>query len=163
MGQSLWYAIRVRNQHEAIASQSLRSRGLEEFHPVYSTRRRWADRVKTVDCPLFAGYVFCRFALGQKTLVLESAGCVNVVQFGAKPASVPEQDIAALRVLAAEGRATPFPYVSEGRRVRVRSGAFKDVEGYIQKVKNEEQLILSLHLLQRSVSVQIEADAVQVI
>jgi transcription antitermination factor NusG len=163
MDQALWYAVRVRNQQEHIASQSLRSRGLEEFHPVYPVRRRWADRIKQLNLPLFAGYIFCRFAADQKPLVLSSAGCVNVVAFGTRLAPIPDKDIETLKLLVESGLASPCAYLREGRRVRVRIGVFKDVEGYIQKVKNQEQLILSLHLLQRSVSVHIEADAVQAI
>ncbi len=146
-----------------IASQSLIGRGLEAFLPTYSSRRRWADRVKEIKSPLFAGYVFCRFGLEQKSLVLGSVGCVQVVRFGNDPAPIPLEDIEALKRLVASGLASPCPYFHEGRRVRICSGAFKDVEGYIQKVKNQDQLVVSLHLLQRSVAVQIEANAVQVI
>jgi transcription antitermination factor NusG len=163
MEQFRWYAVRVRNQQESMASQSLKSRGLEEFHPVYTVRRRWADRIKVIELPLFAGYVFCRFIVGQKSLVLASAGRINIVKFGANLAPVPDEDIAALKLIAKSGLASPCPYINEGRRVRICTGAFKNVEGYIQKVKNEEQLIISLHLLQRSVSVHIGADAVQVV
>ncbi len=163
MDQSFWYAVRVRPQQESIASQSLRGRGLEEFLPIYTARRRWADRVKTINCPLFVGYVFCRFPLNQKPLVLTSAGCIDVVRFGPNLAPVPDDDIVALRRLVESGNASPHPYVAKGMRVKVRTGAFKDVEGYVQKIKDQDQLIVSLHLLQRSVSVHIDSDAVQLI
>ena len=163
MDRYSWYAVRVRAQQETIASQSLKNRGLEEFLPVYESRRHWVDRVKVVNLPLFAGYVFCRFTLDQKSLVLGAAGCVQVVKFGASPAPVPDEDIGALKRLVESGLAFPHPYVNEGMRVRVCTGVFKNVEGYIQKVKNQEQLIISLHILQRSVSVHIEADAVEVL
>lgn len=158
-----WYAVRVRNQHEAIASRSLASRGLEEFHPVYRVRRNRADRTRVIILPLFSGYVFCRFILNQKALVLAAAGCVDIVKFGTKLAPIRDEDIAALRLVTKSGAAFPCPYIREGRRVRICSGPFKDLEGYIQKVKNEEELVISLHLLQRSVSVHIRAEEVQAI
>jgi|SRR5450755_916099 len=161
--QYLWYAVRVRPQHEVIASRSLKSRGLEEFLPMYASRRRWADRAKIINCPLFTGYVFCRFVSAQKTLVLASAGCVQILKCGPTPSPIPDEDIGALRRLVESGRASPSPYVSEGQRVRICSGAFKDIEGYVQKVQNQHSLVVSLHLLQRSASVHIEADAVEVI
>lgn len=158
-----WYAVRVRNQQEGIASQSLACRGLEEFHPVYRVRRHRADRIKVITFPLFSGYVFCRFVLSQKSLVLAAAGCVDIVKFGAKPAPIRDEDIAALRRIEKSGMGLPSPYISEGRRVRICSGPFKDLDGYIQKIKNEHELVLSLHLLQRSVSVRIRAEEVQAI
>lgn len=39
-------------------SRYLSATGLEEFLPLYQVRRRWSDRVKVVDVPLFDGYVF---------------------------------------------------------------------------------------------------------
>lgn len=158
-----WYAVRVRNQQEGIASRSLASRGLEEFHPVYRVRRNRADRTKVITLPLFAGYVFCRFVLSQKSLVLAAAGCVDIVRFGAKPAPIRDEDIAALQLIEKSGVGFPCPYMSEGRRVRICSGPFKDLEGYIQKIKNEDELVISLHLLQRSVSVHIKAEEVKAV
>lgn len=163
MNNHPWYAVQVRAQQENIASQSLRGRGFEEFLPTYKMKRRWADRMKVLSLPLFSGYVFCRFTPDQKSLVLAAAGCVQVVKFGSTLAPVPDEDIETLRRLVETGEAYPSPYVNEGMRVRVLAGAFKDVEGYIQRVKNQTQLILSLHLLQRSVSVHIDTDAVQVL
>jgi transcription antitermination factor NusG len=158
-----WYAIRVRAQQETIASQSLKGRGLEEFLPLFDSRRCWTDRVKVVARPLLAGYVFCRFSPNQLPLVLDAAGCVQVVKFGAQLAPVPDEDIQALRRLVESGLASPHPYVCAGTPVRICSGAFKNLEGYVQRIKNRDQLIISLHLLQRSVSVQLETDAVQVL
>jgi transcription antitermination factor NusG len=161
MDQALWYAIRVRAQQESIASESLKGRGLEEFLPLCESRRRWADRVKVLKRPLLAGYVFCRFSAHQLAFVLAAAGCVQAVKFGAKLAPVPDEDIRTLKRFVESGLASPCPYMREGTRVRIRTGAFKDLEGYVQKLKNHDQLIVSLHLLQRSVAVQLEAGAVR--
>jgi transcription antitermination factor NusG len=161
MDQDVWYAIRVRAQQEMIASQSLRGRGLEEFLPLCQSRKRWTDRVKVVTRPLISGYVFCRFSPNQLAFVLDAAGCVQAVKCGTSLAPVPDEDIRALRRLVESGQALPHPYMHEGTRVRIRAGAFKDLEGYVQKIKNEDQLIISLYLLQRSVSVLLEVDAVQ--
>ena len=95
--------------------------------------------------------------------MLTSAGCIDVVRFGQNLAPVPEDDIVALKRLVESGKASPHPYVGAGMRVKVCTGAFKDVEGYVQKVKNQDHLIVSLHLLQRSVSVHIDTDAVQLV
>ena len=55
----LWYAIRVQSKFENLASATLRGKGYEEFLPLYRSRRRWSDRVKQLDLPLFPGYLFC--------------------------------------------------------------------------------------------------------
>ena len=161
MDQVQWYAVRVRAQQEATASRSLRGRGIEEFLPLYESRSRWSDRVKAMSRPLLSGYVFCRFSPNQLPFVLDAAGCVQAVKFGNKLAPVPDEDIRALKRLVESGLASPFPYVCEGTRVVVRRGAFKDMQGYVKKLKNQHHLVVSLDLLQRSVAVQLELADVQ--
>ena len=57
-----WYALSVKHQHELAVRSALEFKGFEALAPTYRARRRWSDRVKEIDLPLFAGYVFCRFA-----------------------------------------------------------------------------------------------------
>ena len=57
--QTRWYALAVRYQHEQQAERALHSKGLETLVPLYSSQRQWSDRVKEMQVPLFAGYVFC--------------------------------------------------------------------------------------------------------
>ena len=57
--------------------------------------------------------------------------------------------------------ASPCPYLKEGMKVRVRSGPMKGVEGVLTQVKNRYLLVLSVHLLQRSVQVEVDAEAVE--
>jgi len=60
-GQFPWYAVHVKSRFEREVSEALRQKGYEEFAAFYRTRRRWSDRTKTVEFPLFPGYIFCRF------------------------------------------------------------------------------------------------------
>ncbi|PYV81621.1 MAG: hypothetical protein DMG05_29645, partial [Acidobacteria bacterium] len=56
-----WFALVVRSQHEKMVASVLHSKGYEEFLPLYTVKRRWSDRIKQLELPLFPGYVFCRF------------------------------------------------------------------------------------------------------
>ena len=159
-----WYAIHTRSRQERIASEYLQTLGLEQFLPVYQARRRWSDRVKVVDVPLFAGYVFCRFDAQHPVPVLSAPGVVQVVGFNGKPAALPEAEIEAVRRLAASHfTASPCPYLKEGMAVRVRSGPMKGVEGRLEKIKNQFCLVLSVHMLQRSVMVEIDPEVVEAV
>ena len=128
-----------------MASQSLRGRGLEEFLPLWHLQRRWTDRVKVVSRPLLPGYVFCRFTPNQLSFVLDGAGCVQAVKCGTQLAPVPDEDIQALKRLVASEIASPYPYLREGTRVRIRAGAFENLEGYVQRIKNQDQRISYLY------------------
>lgn len=145
-----------------MAARYLKATGFEEFLPLYSVRRRWSDRVKVVELPLFDGYVFCRIDERHLVPVLGAPGVVHVVSFDGKPAPIPEEEIEAVRrLVASKLPASPCPYLKEGAAVRIRSGPMKGVEGRLIQIKNRYRLVLSVHMLQRSVEVEIDPECVE--
>src|SRR5271170_6118322 len=92
-----WFALRVRSNHEQVASLHLRSRGYEEFSPSYKEERQWSDRKKMTDQPLFPGYVFCRLNPNDRLPVLTVPGVMGMVGFGDGPASIPEEELGRVR------------------------------------------------------------------
>jgi len=152
-----WFAVRVRSQFEQIVSSALRARDIEEFLPLVRVRRQWSDRVKEIDVPLFPGYVFCRFDPSRRVPVLACPGVVNVVSFDARPAPIPAEEIEWVRALVASSLGVqPHPFLSSGEAVRISHGPLAGVEGVVVEVKNRFRLVVSVSLLQRSVSVEID-------
>ena len=152
-----WFAVRVRSNYERITSTILRGKGYEEFAALYLTKRRWSDRLKEVELPLFPGYIFCRFDPDQRLPILTTAGVVHVVGVGNNPEPVDQVEIAAVQAVVCSGlRVQPWPFLRVGERVRVDYGSMKDVEGVVVKLKNELRLVISVTILQRSVAIDIE-------
>ena len=85
-----WFALRVRSNFEKVTSQILRQKGYEAFLPTYFSRNRWSDRVKTVERPLFPGYLFCRFDQADRLPILVTPGVVGVVGLGKIPVPIPD-------------------------------------------------------------------------
>lgn len=158
-----WYALTVKPNHEKTAAQSLESKGLEAFLPLYRARRRWSDRVKDLDLPLFAGYIFCRFQAHERTKVLATPGVASVVGFGHGPAAVPDSEIHAVRTLVSSGLAVkPWPFLRVGERVRIEAGPLGGVEGILTQVKDTWRVVVSVELLQRSVAAEVDRDVISV-
>lgn len=154
-----WFAVRVRSRFEKTCSTYLRARGLDEFSALYRARRRWSDRYKEVELPLFPGYVFCRFDPAERLPILCAPGVVSILSFGGDPYPVEDAEIQAIRAVIDSGLpARPWPFLKTGQRVRVNYGALRDVEGVVQDLKNECRLVISVTLLQRSVSVEIDRE-----
>lgn len=149
-----WYGIRTRPNHERVAATLLRGKGYEPYLPVY---RRTAGRSE--ESALFPGYVFCRFDARKRLPILTTTGVIAVLSFGREPAPIPDQEIEVVRaVLNAGLPAEPCPYLHEGQHVRVKSGSLEGVEGILVKKKNEFRMIVSITMLQRSISVEIDGD-----
>jgi transcription antitermination factor NusG len=155
-----WYAAYTAPRHEKRVTEQMQEREIESFLPLYKSTRRWKDRRKILDLPLFPGYVFVRMALRDRMQVLQLPAVVHLVSFGGKPAALPDAEMEALRRgLAGDLPLAPHPYLAVGRRVRVRSGAVAGLEGILVRRKQSFRVVLSIELIQRAVAIEVdEAD-----
>ena|ERR1017187_2097337 len=153
-----WYALQVQSRLASVASTVLRGKGYEEFLPVYCSRRRWSDRVKKIDLPLFPGYLFCKFDPQDRLVpVLTTPGVIGIVGAGRKPIPVPEEEIEAVRRVLLSGLAAqPWPFLGVGSRIYIESGPLAGIEGIVTNVDKVYRLVVSVTLLQRSVAVEID-------
>jgi transcription antitermination factor NusG len=157
-----WYALRVRSRLEYTIATHLQGRDYEWFLPVYSCRRRWSDRIKEIELPLFPGYVFCRFDPLNRLPILSIPGVVNVVGVRRVPLPVDETEITALQSAAKWGlHRQPWPFLEIGQKVRIEYGPLCGVEGILLSFRGRCRLVLSLTLLQRSVAVEVDESWVQ--
>lgn len=152
-----WYALRVRSNYERVAAIHLKDRGFEEFAPTYKTERQWSDRKKQIDAFLFPGYVFCRLNPEDRLSVLTIPGAVGLVGFGKGPAPIAEKEIESVRKMVGSGLlVAPWPFLAAGQTILIERGPLTGVEGILQEIKKTFRLVVSVQLLQRSVSVEIE-------
>lgn len=156
-----WFALQVRSRHELGVADYLRGQGYEWLLPLYKCRKRWSDRIKEVETPLFPGYLFCRFNPQNRLPILKTPGVIQIVGFNHVPSPVDDSEIKAIQTLMATGVPNqPWPYLEIGDRVRIESGSLRGVEGILVDFKGRHRLVLSITLLQRSVAVEIDAACV---
>jgi transcription antitermination factor NusG len=152
-----WFAVRVRSNHEHTASVHLVDRGYEEFAPSYTVERRWSDRKKEIEQFLFPGYVFCRFNPENRLPVLSVPGVVGVVGCGKIPAPIPDYEIERIRRMVQSGLlVSPWPFLEAGQTVLIERGPLTGVEGILEEVKGKCRLVVSVNLLRRSVSAEVD-------
>jgi transcription antitermination factor NusG len=162
-GNHQWYALQVRPRFEKLAARHLNKRGLEEYLPLYASRRVWSDRAKIVELPLFPGYTFCRFDTRNRLPILVVPGVLSIVGIGGVPTPITDGEILAIQRLAGSGlRYGPWPWIHAGQRVCVERGPLAGLEGVVVRVKSDLHLILELPLLQRSVFVDIDSACVEI-
>lgn len=151
-----WFAVQVRPRHEFVAAQLLRRKGYEEFLPRYRCLRRWSDRIKKVEEPLFRGYVFCRFDAQIRSPLIATPGVIGIVGSRNGPTPIPEQEIESIRRLVMLGLdLQPCSYTSIGDRLQINNGPLAGIEGVVIEIRNRRQLILSIDLVRASVIVDI--------
>jgi transcription antitermination factor NusG len=159
-----WYALQLKTRFEKVVAQHLRGKGYEEYLPTYRSRRHWSDRIKEIECPLFPGYIFCKFDLRDRLPLLIIPGVRSVVSFGGAACPIPEEEILAVqRVVNSGMQYGPWSELSEmgtGQAVQVKVGPLRGLKGVIVRVKDKHHLVISIAMLQRYVSVEIDRDSV---
>lgn len=156
-----WYALTVEPQHEKVVGRRLSELGYESFVPLYRTRRRWSDRVKELELPLFSTYVFSRFPFHNRVPILRVPGVRSVVSARNAPAPVRDEEIEAIRGIVASGLPVqPWPCLKTGQRVLIDSGPLRGIEGTLTQFKRTWHVVVSLELLNRAVAVELDRELV---
>lgn len=152
-----WYAVRTRSRHEKRVQDQLTAKGIEPFLPLVNRWRQWADRRKQVAFPLFPGYCFAHFGLPERVEVLKTHGVVEIIGNQDGPLSVPDQEIEAVqRLVTSTLPFDPHPYLEEGQPVEVIRGPLSGLRGILLRKGTRARVIVSVHLIHQSASVEMD-------
>jgi len=154
-----WFALRVKSRFERCVATVAHNKGFEEFLPLYQCRRRWSDRFKSTELPLFPGYVLCRLHPDHRLPLLTIPGVLHFVGLGRTPVPIDDAEVAAIRTAVTSGLPVePCSFLDVGQRVRVDFGPLAGLEGILVEMRKQHRIVVSLSLLKRSVAVEIEGD-----
>jgi transcription antitermination factor NusG len=160
-----WHALWTHSHCEQLVNDQLAHKGVQSFLPKVDVWSRRRGVRHLVSVPMFPGYLFFRHAIDKTSYgeLTRTRGVARVLgERWDRPAEIPQDEIAAIvQVVTAREPVLPYPYLREGQRVRVASGSLSGVEGILVRARPDKGLlVLSVHLLQRSVAMSIDATAV---
>ena len=157
-----WYALYTKPRHERKVSNHLLQDGFRTFFPQIERWSRRKDRKKRILAPLFPGYLFINAQLkgNNRLKVIKTNGVVRVLGSNGIPVAVPENQIESIQKIVETNTVVySHRYLKKGRTVRVVSGPLQGIEGIFLSEKGNGKLVVSVEILHRSVSVDIdEAD-----
>jgi transcription antitermination factor NusG len=156
---SSWYAVHTMARHEKRVAAQFREKRICAFLPLLRQVHRWSDRRSMVDVPLFSCYAFVRTAqmAEERLKILRTPGVLGFVGNERQGTPIPDDQIESLRKATSDEVAcVPYPFISAGKRVRIRGGSLDGVEGILVDQGEDQQVIVSVELLRRSVSIQVK-------
>jgi len=157
-----WFALRVRSRCERVVASAVRQKGFEEFLPLYRTVHVWTDRSKSVEMPLFPGYVFCRLDPSHRMPLLTIPGALHFVSVGKTPVALDEGEIGIIRTaLGSNLRVEPVAFTEDGMAVRLHRGPLSGIEGLLIEAGDQRRIVLPLTALRRSVAIEVESEWVE--
>jgi transcription elongation factor/antiterminator RfaH len=155
-----WYAVQTRARNEKVVCERLQEQGLDTFLPLVTEVRRWSDRKKKVELPLFSCYVFVKLSFSnsdERMRVYRTSGVFRIVSMRGEAVPIPDEQIDALRKVVTQQVAwSAHPFLKIGQRVRIRGGSLEGVEGVLLSRNGDRTLIISVDAIQRSLAVSVE-------
>lgn len=153
-----WYALRVKSNCERVTAAGLTGKGFEVFLPEYQPS---GDSARQSLKPLFPGYLFSRFDINNRLPVLIQPGLVHIVGCGKQAIPVEDHEIESLKIVMRAGLPVQREEsVTLGQWVRIEKGALAGAEGTVVGLRGGQRLLVAISLLQRSVSVLLDREAV---
>src|ERR1700687_129125 len=152
-----WFALYTTPRREKRVAAQLHENQFETFLPVYRTIHLWKNRTRaSLELPLFPCYVFVRTEPARKGNVLSIPGVLSIVGSRREAWPLPDSEIEKLRTGLGQFNAEPHPYLATGDRARIRSGPLSGLEGVLVQEKNGLRVVLTIELIKRSVSIEVE-------
>lgn len=149
-----WFAIRVKSNRERVTALGLQGKGYEVFLPEY--RREESGGRGRDAAVLFPGYLFSRFDIYNRLPILTLPGVMHIVGVGRNPTPVDAEELESLKLIIQAGLSVnPNEAYTVGEKVLIEEGPLAGAAGIVVGHKSE-RLIVSISLLQRSVSVVLD-------
>ena len=139
-----WYVVYTKPRWEKKVFGLMTERGMQAYCPLTRVQKKWSDRLKWVEEPLFKSYVFVQVAQEDQTLVRMVGGVVNFVYWLGKPAVVKDKEIEIIRKFLNdhdEVMAEPLE-LGTNSKVMIRRGVFMDKEAKVVKVINNKVRVI---------------------
>jgi transcription antitermination factor NusG len=159
-----WFAAYTCSRQEKRVAQHLSTRRIEYFLPVHRKISLWKNGLRMlIERPLFPSYVFVKIDCNDRVRVLELPGVHSIVGAGRQPIPLPFEEIEALRQSMHLVNAQPHPLLKSGETVLIRKGPLEGMTGIMVRQKNSTRVILTLDLIMKSISVEVNGQDVEVV
>ena len=161
-----WVAIYTKARAEKKVDEKFGEMGMEHYLPLHKVLRRWSDRKKMVEVPLFSSYTFVRMCKMDKIRVRETPGVAFIVDFGGVEAIVSDKEIDAIKGLIdseIEMHVAAIQQLKKGAKVRVLGGPLEGYEGVLVSNCKEGNFAVEIQAISSCLLMSIESDLLEVI
>jgi transcriptional antiterminator RfaH len=162
-----WYVVRVKaHKEDYVQTQLAHAGGIETYSPVMKTPRKYLRHRQRQFEPVFPGYVFVRLDPQTQILHLRRLHGYNaLVQFGGRPASVPDEFVRDFRRKEA-GRSyivhRPQRTLVSDDELRVVEGPFRGQTGrFLNYQESTDRVAMLLEFMNRRTVLNVAACSVE--
>jgi len=151
-----WLVIYTKPRWEKKLADQLAAKGFTVYCPTQRAKRRWSDRTKWIDQPLFSSHIFIHIEPERRDAVYFTPGFVRFLFWNKRPAVVRETEIDTLKrwLNDFDHESISIQSLATGSHVTVKSGPLQGREATVLEQRGTK-LELYLEDLQVKVSVDL--------
>lgn len=150
-----WHLLHTKSRQEKALAESLATLGIPHYLPLITIQRRYGDRRATVELPLFPGYVFLKGSLDETYEADRTKRVARIIPIADQHQITWEIRNLAI-ALASEQTLDPYPFLTKGVKVEVRTGPLRGLQGIVEGRTHRDRLILQINALGQATSLEID-------
>lgn len=157
-----WFVIYTKSRSEKLVATELRRRGVDVYCPVRKVKRKWSDRMKLVEEPLFNSYCFVHLEEKERHLVYGVSGVVGYLFWLKKPAIVKQKEIDIIKNMLNDFDHDSISIIDfkQTDRLRITSGVFTGQEGEVISSQGKN-VIIRVESLQICISIDASKNKIE--
>lgn len=157
-----WFVLYTKSRSEKLVARGLIQKGIQVYCPLRKVKRKWSDRFKIVEEPLFRSYCFVHLEENERARVFGVPGVVGYLHWLKKPAIVKPKEIDLIRDMLNDFDHDSLEVVNfdAADRLKITSGAFMDQEGEVVSA-NGKRLMIKLDSLSMFIAIDISKTKVE--
>jgi transcription antitermination factor NusG len=157
-----WYVFYTYPKFERKVYEYLQQDGYESYLPMHWVTRKWSDRKKRMEVPLFPNYIFVNIERNKIFEVLKIPKLISCVTFNRMPAFLRQKEVdCIIQIVENE---YPFEICSNlkiGDLVEITKGALKGMEGALVEEKGNKRFAIKIESLQQSMVVNVPSHCLE--
>lgn len=151
-----WYVLYVRSRYERKVDELLKENGIESFVPLVTIIRKWSDRQKKLEIPLFSSYVFVNIQTSMdfhKTLSVE--GACSFIRFGSEYGIVKDEEMEKIRLLVnmegVKDLKSESSLPSLGEIMKITYGPLQGLKCRVERLDDNLKIQVSISSIRQSI------------
>lgn len=152
-----WYVLCTRSRFEKKLADHFEKYKINYFLPTRIERKKWSDRWKNVEVPLFAGYIFVQMDESNRYQILNSPGAVRFLYFAGKYATLSRMDVKMINLALDDTQELEIvnSELFVGQEVKITSGPFKGFDAKLVRHNGKGKLLLEVKVIAQGVLIEI--------
>ncbi len=160
--EAAWYVAHTRPRCEKKLAQYCTREGFPVTLPCYRSVKKYRGKTLVFHKPLFPSYVFLQLWPRQTQRVYQSDYVANLLEVVDQELFVRQLgDI--LRALETEFEVHMAPHITQGSKVKIKSGPLRGLEGLVEQRAGKVLVILRLDFISQAAAVKVDATDLELI